>query len=688
MAPQTDDGERWFWNGYLDWSEELSRYRKSAGTPQPEEPYYVPVFLRLKPEHAGPDPKADDVLKLFDHENGRLGSFRARFELHEREYISNSKAAEFFVYLLLSELKARESRGLLEEFFLILDVGSRVVLGEKFSSRNFSAPPNAFTVPLIAVIDDGIAFLNERFTRYDSNSGTHRTRFVGVWVQARERPSADGSSVFVGRSLDVDEINAILAKGSALNELEEYQKLNAELYGFGSRRSTEFAFSHGTHVLDVAAGDDPYLPQGVDQWPLLAVQLPPESIEDTSGRRFKTPVVMALRWILSVAAHLSHPLVVNISLGVLAGPKNGTKFFEYQIAREVSRWQNVNNRDIRVVFAFGNDLRTRQVARFEALAPNSRESIEWIAQPDDLTPSFVEVHVNGQAEIPPAFAIGLAAPDGTAINPLFIAPGTFATMFDPRSGLAIARIYHVPSRILELAPPGSGNALRTPANYTIAIAPTATREAGELSSPSGSWKITVVNAEPERPLDVILQIQSDDTAPGYQPFGRQSYFDHEAAYAWEPETLEYVRPAPDCPIKREGTNNALATGRKQDACGHELVLSAGGAVWRSREEVPPPASYTSKGANWSSGPPTHGAISEDGYAAEGVLASGTLSSSVEELSGTSSAAPKVARRLASELVGSARGRAPGDTHLAVVDPEAIKQLSAEVLIERGGARAR
>jgi hypothetical protein len=61
---------------------------------------------------------------------------------------------------------------------------------------------------------------------------------------------------------------------------------------------------------------------------------------------------------------------------------------------------------------------------------------------------------------------------------------------------------------------------------------------------------------------------------------------------------------------------------------------------------------------------------------------------VEELSGTSSAAPKVARRLASELVGSARGRAPGDTHLAVVDPEAIKQLSAEVLIERGGARAR
>lgn len=682
MPPKANGEPKWFWDGYLDWSRELAGFRTIIGDPQ--QPEYVPVFLRLKPEHSGFD--ADSVFRLFDDQ---LSRFEAKFERHEREYVkrSNSEEIEFFAYLLLKTLEEDDSRSLLEGFFLILDLGSAVVLGTKFAGRDFSIPPTAVSVPLIAVIDDGIAFLNERFTRYHSQSSTRETRFAGVWVQARERPAPDGSTVMLGRTLDANEINGFLAKGPTLNELEEYQTLNAGLYGPRSRRSTEYAFSHGTHVLDVAAGADPYSDSaGIDMWPLLAVQLPPESIEDTSGRRFETHVVMGLRWILWVASG-AQPLVINISLGILAGPKNGRKFFEYQTTREVLHWRNLTNQDVRVVFAFGNSFRTRQVARYRSLARNSPTSIDWVVQPDDFTPSFIEIHVIGRDHLPTTLAVGLTASDGTVLNLGVIAPGHFVTMLDAGTGFPVARIYHVPSRILQAAPSTAGNPIRTVANYTIAIAPTAAQEPAELTAPSGTWEVQLKHQETQ-PLDVVMQIQRDDTAPGYEPLGRQSYFDHHDAHEWDCETLDFSNPASGCPITRDGTNNALATGRAYDQDGHELVLTAGGAVWRSREEAPRAAHYTSKGADWSGGPPTHGAISEDGYALEGVLASGTLSGSVQELTGTSSAAPKIARRLAQELTGVDRPHAPGDTHLAIADQEGIRRLSADVLIERGGARAR
>jgi hypothetical protein len=276
-------------------------------------------------------------------------------------------------------------------------------------------------------------------------------------------------------------------------------------------------------------------------------------------------------------------------------------------------------------------------------------------------------------------------------------------MLDARTGRPVARIYHVPSRILASAP----TARDTVANYTIAIAPTAAQELAELTAPSGTWAVKLLHRETE-PLDVVLQIQRDDTAPGYEPLGRQSYFDHKDAHEWDGETLDFTAPASTCPVTRDGTNNALATGKARDGDGNELVLTAGGAVWRGPKVPPAAARYASKGADWSGSSPTHSAISEDGYALQGVLASGTLSGSVQELIGTSSAAPKITRLLAEELVGGINDEPvpkasmdklaelnadtdpnkPDATHVAVVGQEKIRRLSKEVLIERGGARAR
>ena len=65
---------------------------------------------------------------------------------------------------------------------------------------------------------------------------------------------------------------------------------------------------------------------------ILAVQLPPAAVADTSGRRLDPYVVMGLRWMVTEALRLCRarggpvPLVVNISLGSLGGPGDASAF--------------------------------------------------------------------------------------------------------------------------------------------------------------------------------------------------------------------------------------------------------------------------------------------------------------------------------------------------------------------------
>lgn len=69
-------------------------------------------------------------------------------------------------------------------------------------------------------------------------------------------------------------------------------------------------------------------------------------------------VVRALRWIIEQADALAvkgqhRPLVVNLSIGVLAGAKDGTSLIDRQIAAEILRREQRTGVPMRVVFAFG-----------------------------------------------------------------------------------------------------------------------------------------------------------------------------------------------------------------------------------------------------------------------------------------------------------------------------------------------
>jgi hypothetical protein len=152
------------------------------------------------------------------------------------------------------------------------------------------------------------------------------------------------------------------------------------------------------------------------------------------------------------------------------------------------------------------------------------------------------------------------------------------------------------------------------------------------------------------PVRLTARVQRDDTPAGHRAFGRQSWLDHPLGWDWDEDLRGYLAPrpasdAPGCPITREGTHVAYA------GAGDARILFVGAA-----RPVPgqpgrmQPAIYSAEGTGHLAQPgesagPTLVALGDQGIWTSGVLAAGVASGSVARLSGTSMAAPQVARAL-------------------------------------------
>ncbi|WP_069300191.1 S8 family serine peptidase [Neptunicoccus sediminis] len=491
--------------------------------------------------------------------------------------------------------------------------------------------------PVVAVIDDAIGYLNARFTT--GTAPQRKTRLAAIWLQCEDSiTDTDGQiGINCGRVLQAGDIDALLAQGDRLDEPAEYSAMNKALYdrqispvwhGITAGGGSELASTHGTIVADIAAGADPL--DGADTLcacPMLAAQLPPQAVEDTSGATLQPYVLRALRWIIWQADRLQvdgqhRPLVVNISLGVLAGSKDGTSLIERQIAAEVYRREARTGRPMRVVFAFGNDGLTRQVGTFD-LEPEAPQSVTLRVQSEDYTPSFVEL----RPEDPDALLIGM---DSLLSQPLVLGtvPLGHSVSLARGSAPAVARIYAIAPQQLD----GGG---QTSASYLLAIAPTAAFEAGKPLAPSGPWQITLgTNAAAQT---VRIEVQRDDRPLGFQALARQSYLDDTALWVWKPPVKTKYAPKADGPVTRIGTESGwLSAGMP------EQVYCVGAALCDTGFAAP----YCATGGPLSAREPGVSAIGDSSWTLRGVLASGTLSGSATVMSGTSVAAPQITRQLA------------------------------------------
>jgi hypothetical protein len=507
----------------------------------------------------------------------------------------------------------------------------------------------------MGIIDDGIAFAHERFRRAD---GT--TRIANWWMQDGVWDSVgNGPPIPHGRQRDDAQINQLLTAckhDGVVDEDDVYVRVGLVDYRRAGHKSVAWRAAHGTHVMDLACGYDP-ADDRTDR-PIVAVQLPTRLTATTSGTGdggllspiFTLPlakanqVFLAILYILACADRIESgaPVVINLSYGLIAGPHDGKLPLEAAVDTLIAALKAVG-RDVEVVLPAGNNYLSRCHA-FVAFPPQTQvKSLTWRIQPDDKTPSFLEVRL----PCPPNPLLGsrlavTLTPPGGPESALVEEQLGDKWIWQDSAGREIARVAYT----FKLQPARHSW-------FLISVSPTASLDPyGAVSSalaratlaPAGAWTVKLYNRQLSQAQPVHVWIQRDDSLYGFPRLGRQSYleedlyrrFDHDG----RPNEDDGTDP-PGALTRRRGTINAIATGAE--------TIVIGGWVRRDRR-LP---SYTAAGTAGVPLPtraaPSYIVPTDDSLVHAGVLAAGSRSGSVVAMSGTSVAAPRFARELADRL---------------------------------------
>lgn len=490
----------------------------------------------------------------------------------------------------------------------------------------------------VAVIDDGIGFANQRVL------DALGTRVAAIWLQDVETHQVDGRVAFGSRieGAQLEEINKQIVNG--VDEMDIYRQDGVEMLDFSQDRHQSMAYrvSHGTHVMDLAAGSDPGSSEQVD-WPILAVQLPTPVTADTSGVTLASYVLQALRTVILWADRLGDqvPLIVNFSYGYSAGPKDGTSLIEQEIDRMVCE-RNKEGSPTLLVLPSGNNYLSRTTAHFRLVDQQPRE-IDWVIPPDDPTDNFIEIWIyddktaSGPSHAEAPIAVRLTTPHGE-LGPVQMPRSGEMKVLEDSKGPIAGLYYH------QFA--AADDPTKIKHRVFLAVGRTRDLESESTLAPSGTWKISIERNSTE-PVEAWCYIQRDDTPVGFRRFGRQSYLHHENAYGWDKDTASYTKlgKASDddkaCPITHERTMTAIGNGAG--------TLVVGGVI---DDRCWPPAEYAASGSTPTRFGPLVSAVTDDSHVLAGVMASGTRSGTHVAMRGTSVAAPQVTRFLAHWLANN------------------------------------
>jgi len=505
---------------------------------------------------------------------------------------------------------------------------------------------------IIAIIDDGVGIAHHRFRAAEKE--TRIKHFLDLALIGK--PTATGAvDEPLARSWTGGDIDRLLARYPR-DEEQIYRKLGLIDHTSELRQPLRAAVTHGTHMLDLAAGYDLKSKAEADeanQRPIIAVQLPTQVAENRSDTWLPQSLKRALDWILVKADELSAelssdgkrrrlPLVVNGSFGSLAGPQDGFGDVERRITQFVKTYRGDGPEDLcTFVLSVGNALQLRAAARMD-VCPEHIGEIPWRVLPDDKTPSFVQIwlprveHVCGNAPLQQV-EVFLVPPRDMPENKL---SSKLGEAIEWKIGNdVLARVYH--QRFAR--PDGSRECI------TIAIRLTTDDQGGPVV-PSGLWLIKIKNTTERVLHNIDLRVHRDDVGMFARTGARQSYFDHPEYERFDSSgrTINDERlddQARDDKLRRYGSwTRVTRQGTLSTYACAEGVLAVGGY----RRSDNQPAAYSSAG-RVGGRTPDLAAISEESPAIPGVLAAGTYSGSVAILSGTSVAAPQVTRALADQI---------------------------------------
>lgn len=513
---------------------------------------------------------------------------------------------------------------------------------------------------VVGVIDDSFAIGHPRFQFSNGQS-----RIFSYWDQDADYDYAHATVPFGRELLSVnpgdfdsawpnkESLNGFLAQATAQNlPLPEFYGLPG-LRPFFPPRPTEKTriASHGTHVLDLAAGanrrDIKGFPpeQAADAAPaLLAVKLPRASVQDTSGAFLEFYMLEGVRHIISRAKML-HPdakVVIVSSYGFYGGPHDGAS----QIERDMDALIAAAHNDVEIVLPSGNGRRER-THTLRDFDQREVQEISWRVAPDDDTPSVMEVWSEPYPQGAGAMMeLSVVTPDGLDSR----ATGDVLTDVQTAQQLVLVENGRFIIQAVCVHPDmHPGRRL-----FLIWMQPTALNGPGVVDTPaaSGVWTVRMraLDAVYTRPASVW--IRRDDSLVGFASGGRQSSIERDwTIWKDDPNDNQQLREE----AGNAGTAQRSRTINKIATCSRTVVV--GGFEFDRADRFPVPSSAGGPTAPrpdsaWPDREGPDALAPSQIFGGFGIAAAGFFGGGKVRFRGTSVAAPLVGAEIASAITDS------------------------------------
>lgn len=560
--------------------------------------------------------------------------------------------------------------------------GTAQTVPQDLAQKTTPLPPNTV---ITGIIDEGIALGHARFRKMNEGSPI-ATRVIGAWQQGARYGGPDGSTlqtVPFGHVLLQSEIDALMIAHSANGWLdEEAFNLAAGL----TERSEPMGVAtldrlvaHGTHVLDLAAGFDPVSTAAatLEQRPILAVTLPRRETVGMSGTFLQFFVAHAMQWIADMADALwkqhypdkegGFPVVLNLSFGQHAGPKNATSQIEK--AFRALKKKRHETAPLCLVMPVGNDnlARGNSYTSFAIGSSGTKPILElpWRIQPEDYSTNFMEIWVEIDGPQPDThhpLILDIQLPTGQTVAGI---TGQHAHYLDLPGA---ARIYAEKTQRCD--PDDPLKIVKQLYRYVICTSATLDQAGAHSVSPAGVWQITAqwncedLDCTGGNEAKLYCSVQVDQAVEVGSLRNRRSYFDHRDYDVFDDtgrltDTYKYPTTGKSDDlwdggasasasaanlVQRRGTNNSIATDT-------DIVVVGG---YRRSDGRPAPYSATNhayeRAPYGAAKQMTASLPTETAPAHFGLRAAGSRSSALVNLRGTSFAAGHATRQIVERLI--------------------------------------
>jgi subtilisin family serine protease len=479
--------------------------------------YLLPVLVELRTSDEQ-FPQIDDILhskfnvpqayanELKINKNNNLRFVSARIELSPEIFDGKIEKLEKDLALLLKFSK-RVSLGVPGQPSLS---GSRQDIGLPID-RKYKGEVLTGKKIVVGIIDDGAALAHWNFLRPPQGGGGLVSRIQFLWDQAGTGNAAAGWATPVdpitGKQ-DFDGLELTNANISAAINAHVTNGVVAEddIYRHLGYGMNDLA-SHGTHVMDIAAGNGQSLMgcEGVaPDADIIFVQLPSEAIEGGALALWRH-ILDGVMYVFSRAKALKQPAVVNISYGGYDGPHDGTSELELGIDTLLTL------PDRAVVIAAGNGFEADCHASAEVKSHKTSKPYRWIVLPEDPTPNDLEIWYDGSS----ALEVRVTSPGQTTVPLGWIALGKSGLIRRKSDNKIVGRIEH------------AVNLLNDDNQITVRLRATDPTAEDPFNAPSASgiWKVELRNRTAS---DVTFHawISRDDSGRPAESRRRQSRF-HE-----------------------------------------------------------------------------------------------------------------------------------------------------------------